>query len=82
MPNREYKGFEIDASAIKLTSGGYGAAVKLRGHEVERTFDLPLDEALISEDEALHEAIQYGRDLVDGLLPWFDPEGMVPPANA
>ena len=82
MQHREYKGFEIDASAIKLTSGGYGAAVKLRGGDAERTFDLPLDEALVSEDEALQEAIQYGRDLVDGLLPWFDPEAMVPRASA
>jgi len=74
--NREYKGFWINVSAIKMGSGGYGAAVSLRVEQSERTFEVPLDEDLLSEDEALHEALQYGCDLVDGLLPWFDPETM------
>ena len=77
MQNREYKGFFISVSAIKLRSGGYGAAVRLRVEQSERTFEVPLDEDLLSEDEALHEALQYSRDLVDGLLPWFDPRMMI-----
>ena len=77
MQNREYKGFSINVSAIKFASGGYGAAVRLRVEPSERLFEVPLDEDLLSEDEALHEALQYAVDLVDGLLPWFDPRTMI-----
>jgi hypothetical protein len=75
--NREYKGFVISATAVRMASGGYGAVVSLRVADIERTFDVPLDEDLFSEDEALQEALHYGRDLADGLLPWFDPRTMV-----
>jgi hypothetical protein len=60
-------------------SGGYVASVTLtrEGSEVaEKTFDVPLAEDLYSEDEALREGMQYGIDLVDGLLAWFDPQSM------
>ena len=71
-----YKGFNIHVIVNKSTLGGYMAAVTLTAVETQtipRTFDLPLDEDLPTEAEASNEAIQYGRDLVDGLLPWFDP---------
>jgi hypothetical protein len=77
VPNREYQGFSINVSAIKMASGGYGAAVILRVESRERSFEVPLDEDLLSEDEAFQEALQYACDLIDGLLPWFDPRTMI-----
>ena len=69
-----YKGFNIRVTVNKSTLGGYVATVTLAPIETQttRAFDLPLDEDLPTQAEALNEAIQYGRDLVDGLLPWFD----------
>jgi hypothetical protein len=43
---------------------------------MESKFHLPLHEQLATEDEALREAMQYGADLVDRLVPWFDPQSM------
>ena len=78
MGSRHYKGFDISVCAIKAHSGGYVASVTLKQLEPgkESKFDLPLDEDLFSEGEALHEGMQYGFDLVDGLLPWFDPQSV------
>ena len=78
--SREYKGFQINANATKSPRGGYVASVTLSRRSTDITFEnkfeVPLDEELPSEDEALHEAVQYGLDLIDGLLPWFDPQSM------
>ena len=77
MNQREYRGFQIDVSTLRTTSGGYVASVTLTRQGADaarREFALPLDEDLLSEEEAKREAMQYGADLVDGLLPWFDPQ--------
>ena len=74
---REYRGFQIDVCTVRTKSGGYIASVKLTregSDAARREFALPLDEDLLIEEEAKHEAMQYGVDLVDGLLPWFDPQ--------
>ena len=49
-----------------------------REHPVrtECKVDLPLYDRFTSEDEALQQALRYGADLVDGLLPTFDPQRM------
>jgi hypothetical protein len=73
---REYRGFQIDVCTLRTTTGGYVASVTLTpagADAARREFALPLDEDLSSEEEAKREAMQYGADLVDGLLPWFDP---------
>jgi hypothetical protein len=75
----EYKGFQIDVFATQTRSGGYVASVTLTQQDAditERKFDLPLDEDLFSPEEVLREGMQYGCDLIDGLLPWFNPQSM------
>ena len=76
MDSRHYKGYDICVRAIRARSGGYAASVTLKHPEPanETHFELPLDEDLFSEGEALQEGMQYGVDLVDGLLPWFEPQ--------
>ena len=77
MASRYYKGFQIVAQVIRGTRGGYGASVTLiREDLTQRKFELPLDDDLCCEEEALSQGMQYGVDLVDGLLPWFDPQSM------
>ena len=77
---REYKGFQISAAAAKSPLGGYVASVTLvrqaSAHPASSKFDLPLEADLCSERDALHQAMQYGLDLVDGLVPWFDPDSI------
>ena len=75
MGSHHYKGFAISVQVMSGRAGGYVGTVTLRqdGNVPERTFDLPLDEELATEEEALREGFQYGLDLVDGVLPWFDP---------
>jgi hypothetical protein len=77
MEIRDYKGFDLHGRATALLSGIYVASVTLsrRGpHARVRTFDVPLADELLTEQEAVGNAIQHGLDLVDGLLPCFDPE--------
>jgi hypothetical protein len=77
---REYKGFRINADAAKSPLGGYVASVTLVRRDSSCTaankFDLPLDADLSTEHDALHQAMQYGLDLIDGLVPWFDPNSI------
>jgi len=75
----EYKGFQISTRAIELPLGGYAASVTLKRHHPrirESRFDLPLDAERSTKEEALREAMRYGKDLVDGLVPPFDPRSM------
>jgi hypothetical protein len=72
----EKQGFEITAQSVGAPDGSYQASVTLTPSDplhVECKFSMPLCKGISTEDEVLHEAIHYGRDLVDGLLPWFDP---------
>ena len=81
MGSRNYKSFAINVQVIQGLSGGYVGSVTLThggGHIRDRRFTLPLDEDLASEEDVLREALQYGVDLVDGLLPWFDPQSSRP----
>jgi hypothetical protein len=77
---REYKGFQVNAVAAKSPLGGYVASVTLARRDsstaAANKFDLPLDAELYSELDALHQAMQYGLDLIDGLVPWFDPDSI------
>jgi hypothetical protein len=77
---REYKGFQVNAAAAKSPLGGYVASVTLvrqhSAHPASNKFDLPLEADLCSENDALHQAMQYGLDLIDGLVPWFDPDSI------
>jgi len=76
MDSRHYKGYDICVRAVRAHSGGYAASITLK-HQTpakESEFELPLDEDLCSESEALQEGMRYGLDLVDGLLPWFNPQ--------
>ena len=77
MHSRHYKGFQIDVHPRSASSFGFSATVTLTRHgadSFQREFPLLLDEDLPTEEEAAREGIQYGLDLIDGLLPWFDPE--------
>ncbi|HZN24865.1 MAG TPA: hypothetical protein VFB75_11605 [Burkholderiales bacterium] len=73
----DYKGFQIEVCTVATSAGGYVATVRLTpqsGEAASREFQLPLDEDFASEEQATREAIQYGADLIDGLLPWFNPQ--------
>jgi hypothetical protein len=71
----ENQGFQIVASVRKLAVGGYAASVALTRNApvpTECSFDLPLYAKLATEDEALRQAMQYGADILDGLVPSID----------
>lgn len=76
---REYNGFGITAEAFPLPVGGFGACVTLSREgpvRMQSKFHLPIEEQLATAEEALREAMRYGADLVDGLVPSFDPNDM------
>jgi hypothetical protein len=75
--SREYMGFHIEVHPKKGRSYGFVATVTLTSRDagnLRRDFPLLLDEDLATEEEAVREGFQYGIDLIDGLLPWFNPK--------
>ena len=76
--HRFYKGYEVDATALRSGSR-FVPQVKLTRHEggraLETTLSPPSGIGYKDEDEAVKAAMNFGFEAVDGRRMGFDPAG-------
>ncbi len=74
---REYKGCQVEASAVKSEDGYICSVTLIAGDQTEHCFNLPASVEFSRWEEAAKQALQYAFDLVDGLVPSCDQNDML-----